>query len=152
MKKYIIILFIGIITGILLIGGFLFIKNRNNDSNDKAVSDKNGRYLTIINETKQKINEVHVIISDGTEIEAMKRDHAKDKSLDNKSFSLEIPKDYKKYKDFTIYLIDNYKVEYKKIVKNVPQKGRVEVVITQDDKIPESDSLKNKIDRFFNGD
>ncbi len=116
-------------------------------SNDRAIKDKDGRYLIIVNETKQVINEVRVTIDNGTEVDKMKKE-----DIDKKSFPIEIPKGYADYNDFTVTLVDRYDTEYQKKVSNVPKKGHVEVTITKDDVIKETDSLKNKINRFFNGD
>ena len=120
---------------------------RDATSNERAEKDKNGRYLTVINETKQVINEIHVTVDNGTEIESMKQ-----KDVDKKSLSIPIPKTFSKYDTFTVILVDRYGTEYRKTVKNVSKKGRTEVVINKDDVVKETDSLKNKLDRFFNGD
>lgn len=116
-------------------------------SNDSAERDKNGRYLTIVNETKQVINEVHVMVDSGTEIESMNKNN-----IDKKSFSIKIPKDYKEYNTFRVVLVDRYDTEYEKTISNVKRKGRTEVVINKDNVVKESDGIKKQIDRLFNGD
>jgi hypothetical protein len=120
---------------------------RDKTSNERAENDKNGRYLTVINETKQVINEIRVTVNNGTEIESMRQ-----KDVDKKSLSIPIPKTFKEYDTFNVILVDRYGTEYKKTVKKVKDKGRTEVVITKDDVVKETDSFKKKIDRFFNGD
>ena len=144
MKK--IIGFILVVLGLGIIAYFCFF-DKNDLSNDKAEKDKNGRYLTIINETNQVINEVHITVNNGTEIESMSK-----QDIDKKSFSIEIPKEYSKYNTFNVILVDRYDSEYKKTVEEVAQKGRTEVVISKEDIVKESNSWKKKIDRFFNGD
>lgn len=144
MKKILILILL--VAG--LIGSVIYsCSNRDKTSNERAEKDKNGRYLTIINETKQTINEIHVTVDKGTEIDSMKQENVNKKSL-----SISIPKAFSNYDTFQVILVDRYGTEYRKMVKNVSKKGRTEVVITKDDKAEETDSLKNKIDRFFNGD
>ena len=69
MKKVVII----VISLILVLGIGVaigrWIKDQDDDSNDKAVKDEKNRYLTIVNETGEVINEVHITVGDGTEIE-----------------------------------------------------------------------------------
>ncbi len=144
MKKILILILVvaGIVGSIIV-----SCSKRDKLSNDNAEKDKNGRYLTIVNETGQVINGVHVTIANGTEIESMKQGN-----VDKKSFSIKIPKEYKKYDTFNVILVDRYDAEYKKTVNNVAKKGRTEVVINKDDLVKETDGIKNKIDRFFNGD
>lgn len=145
MKKYLIILLI--VVGL----GFSIYKYFSGDnlSNDRAERDKNGRYITVINETKQVINKVYVTVNGGTEIEKMKRE---DIDINRTSFSIEIPKEYSEYNTFTVILVDRYDTQYKKTINNVSAKGRTEVKISKDDVVEETNSLKTKIDRFFNGD
>ena len=145
MKKILIILLIVIATIFTI---YKFFKG-DNLSNDQAEKDKNGRYITIINKTNQIINEVHVTVNDGTEINKMYQENIDEKK---KSFSIEIPNEYAKYNTFTVILVDRYKTEYKKTINDVPKKGRVELIINKDDMVNETNNLKTKIDRFFNGD
>ena len=116
-------------------------------SNDKAEKDKNNRYLTIINETEQVINEVHVSVGEGTEIEAAYRENP-----DKKSFPIELPKEYKDYTEFKVTLIDRYELKYEKTVTDVKEKGRTEVKFTEEDYIKQDGDLKKKVNKFFNGD
>ena len=145
MSKVITILIIILVAGFSI---YYFFKG-DNLSNDKAENDKKGRYITIVNKTNQIINEVHVTVGDGTEINKMTKENIDEKT---KSFSIEIPKTYSKYDTFTVILVDRYDTEYQKTIKDVPPKGRTEIVINKDDVVEETNSLKNKIDRFFNGD
>ncbi len=143
MQKVIIIILV--IVG--LVCGIIFFFTRDNLSNDHAEKDKNGRYITIVNNTGQVINEVKVTVNNGTEIESMNK-----KNIDKNSFSIKFPKEYDNYDSFHVSIIDRYGAEYRKSINNVAKKGRTEVVISNDDLVKESDSIKNKIDRFFNGD
>lgn len=143
MKKWLIL----ILVVLMVAAAFFLYEKRDEWSNDWAELDKNGRHLTIINETNQVINEVHVTIGNGTEIKAMNKEN-----IDQKSISIKIPKRYKKYDEFTVVIVDRYETQYKKIAKDVPKKGRTEVVITKDDVVKETNGFKKKIDRFFNGD
>ena len=131
----------------LIVGGVIWYVKRDPLSNDRAERDTNGRYLTIINETNQVINEVHVYINSGTEIESMKQEN-----VDKTSFSIKIPKTYLEYNTFVVVIKDRYGTEYQKKVSEVSPKGRTEIVIRKEDSVKETDSIKNKIDRFFNGD
>lgn len=144
MKKGLIIILLIII--IAAVAG-VFIINNYKFSNDRAQMDKNGRYLTIINDTNQIINEVRVTVGEGTEIEDMTRVNP-----DEKSFSIKIPKEYSEYDIFCVTLIDNYDVEYTKEVTNVMKNGRTEVKIGKENLVKESEKFSDKVDRFFNGD
>lgn len=115
--------------------------------NDDAEKDTKHRYLTIINATSQIINEVHVTIGEGTEIE-----HGYQKNPDENSFSVKIPNDYDEYTTFTITFIDRYGIKYQKKATNVKTQGRTEVKITEDDYVEQDGDFKRKIDRFLNGD
>lgn len=115
------------------------------DSNDKAEKKDNKRWLTIINDTDEIINEVYVLVGEGTELS-----HAYRKNPDTKSFSIEISKEYNEYDKFTITLIDRYEMKYEKMIENVDVKGRTEVIISKEDYVKQKGDLKRKIDRFFN--
>ena len=116
-------------------------------TNDEAEKDEKGRYLTINNLTGQVINELHVTVDDGTEIESLKKSN-----LDETSFSLIIPEQYKEHTDFTVTLIDRYELKYQKRVSNVPLTGRTEINITEEDYIKEDGDWWDKVNQFFNGD
>lgn len=153
MKKVLIILvtIIAIIgVAIVGIGVFTHVTNKDGDSrisNDKAEKDEKNRYLTIINETNQVINEVHITVGKGTEIE-----HGYQKNPDENSFSIKIPKEYDEYETFTVTLIDRYELKYQKKVTDIKEKGRTEVKITEEDYVEQEGDFKRKINRFFNGD
>lgn len=115
--------------------------------NDKAEGDRWGRYLTIINETDQIINEVHVTVGDGSEIE-----HAYQENPDEESFSIKIPREYKKETTFTVTLIDRYGLQYQKVVENVEKRGRTEVKFTEDDYVEQDGDFAKKITQRMNGD
>lgn len=137
---------------IIVIGSGLayFILNDNGDTrvtNDKAEKDTEGRYLTLINNTNQVVNEVYVAVGNGTEIE-----HGYQNNPDENSFSIEIPKDYSEYDTFIVTFIDRYELKYEKEVTGVKEKGRTEVVVTEKDYVKQKGDLKRKIDKFFNGD
>ena len=146
MKK---IVGIGIVVVLVLAMGIGIgiLVSKKKSSNDDAEKDKNGRYLTIINNTKEILNEVHITVGDGTEIE-----HAYQNNPDEESFSVEIPKQYNEYETFTVTVIDRNGMEYKKKAKNVKGKGRTEVVIEKDDYVEQEGDLWKKISDWFNGD
>lgn len=151
MKKIIkILIFVIILAAAAGLGGFYYVSNTDGHSrvtNDAAQADTQGRYLTIINATNQIINEVHITVGEGTEIE-----HNYQENPDETSFSIPIPESYQEYQTFIVTLIDRYGMKYQKEVANVPEKGRTEVSITEDDYVKQDGDLKRQIDRFFNGD
>ena len=116
-------------------------------NNDKAEQDEDGRYITIINETDQVINEVHIMIGEGTEIEAMRQTNP-----DETSFSIEVPDEYSEYTTFVVVLVDRYDLKYVKEIADVKSKGRTEVVISENDYVKEKGDFGGIIDKFFNGD
>lgn len=148
MKK---VLIISISIIVLIAAAILTIviinKKDSRITNDAAEKDKNGRYLTIINNTNQIINEVHITVGNGTEIEEMKQTNP-----DEKSFSIKIPEQYSEYNTFTVTLVDRYDMKYQKQVSEVGKKGRTEVVITEENYVEEKGDFFDKIDKFFNGD
>lgn len=134
----------------MTIVGIVFLIFTNKDTriqNDDAEKNENGRYLTIINKTDQIINEVHITVGSGTEIENMKQTNP-----DETSFSIEIPTQYSDYKAFTVTLIDRHELKYVKEINTVADKGRAEVVITEDDYVEEEGDFWNKVSKWFNGD
>ena len=148
MKKALIIA--GSVLLVVAIIGIIIAVAANQDTrkpNDDAEKDENGRYLTIVNETDQIINEVHITVGDGTEIEDMKQTNP-----DETSFSIKIPKQYSEYDTFTVTLIDRHDLKYKKEITDVADKGRTEVVITEDDYVEEKGDFWDKINKWFNGD
>ena len=148
MKKVLIIA--GSIFSVVIVVGMILFVNANKTTrtlNDDAEKDEEGRYLTIVNKTDQIINEVHITVGDGSEIEKMKQTNP-----DENSFSIEIPKQYSEYDTFTVTLVDRYDLKYIKKVTDVAVKGRTEVVITEDDYVKEKGDLWDKINKWFNGD
>ena len=148
MKKVLIIA--GSIFSVVIVVGMILFVNANKTTrtlNDDAEKDEEGRYLTIVNKTDQIINEVHITVGDGSEIEKMKQTNP-----DENSFSIEIPKQYSEYDTFTVTLVDRYDLKYIKKVTDVADKGRTEVVITEDDYVKEKGDLWDKINKWFNGD
>lgn len=138
------ILLVAVIIGIIIV---VIANPDTRKQNDKAEKDENGRYLTIVNETEQIINEVHITVGNGTEIEDMKQINP-----DETSFSIEIPKQYSEYATFTVTLLDRHDLKYVKEITDVAGKGRTEVVITEDDYIEEKGDFWNKVNKWFNGD
>lgn len=140
---------IAVMVIVLAIVGFVFINSsgqgKTRTTNDKAETDEEGRYLTIINETGEIINEVRIQVGEGTEIESMYQ-----KNPDEKSFSIEIPEEYEEYNKFTIIVIDRYELKYKKTVKEVKEKGRTEVKITKDNYVKQKGDWKKKWIEWFN--
>lgn len=147
MKKLLEIIMAVLMAVVLIVISVLCIKSKSQDNNVKAEEDEKGRYLTIVNDTGEIINEVYVYVGEGTEIESAHRENP-----DKKSFSIELPKGFDEYRKFTVLLVDRYEVEYKKEISDVKEKGRTEVVISKDDKDEETDSSWKKIVRFFNKD
>ena len=150
MKKIILILILVILAATAGAEGLRYLSNTDGSSrvtNDKAEADTQGRYLTIINETNQIINEVHITVGEGTEIE-----HNYQKNPDESSFSIKIPESYEEYTSFTVTLIDRYGIKYQREMIDVDKTGRTEVRITEDDYVKQDGDLKRQIDRFFNGD
>ena len=142
---------IGLIVG-FLIGGPIMSKIRpkvgkTNIANDTAEKKQEKRYLTIINKTGQIINEVHITVGEGSEI-----NKAYQKNPDDESFSIEIPEEYKKYETFNVTLVDRYGSKYEKKVSKAKQNGRTEVKLTEENKVKQKGDLKRSIDKFFNGD
>lgn len=121
--------------------------NDSRVTNDFAEKDIDGRYLTIINDTDQVINEIVVTVGNGTEIEEMKQSNP-----DERSFSIKIPEEYSEYNTFMVTLIDRYNMKYEKEVKEVKEKGRTEVIINKDNYVKEKGDFFKKINKFFNGD
>ena len=144
--KNIILIVVPIVIVISVIVAFN-IKKDSRKTNDAAEKDTDGRYLTIINDTEQIINDVYVTVGNGTEIEKMRQ-----KNPDEKSFSIEIPKDYSEYNTFTVTLIDRYDMKYEKVVNDVKAKGRTEVKINKENYVKEKGDFLNGVDKFFNGD
>lgn len=142
-----------VVTVLLIIVGSMVIPYLSNGdgntrvTNDKAQKDKKERYLTIINDTGEIINEVRITVGEGTEINS-----AFQENPDEQSFSIKIPREYKEYSEFTVILIDRYGMRFQKKVEDVPKKGRTEVKITEDDYVEQDGDWKRGWDKFFNGD
>ena len=148
MKRFFaIILVIAIIIGVAVLIIKIKPVNDSRVTNDFAEKDIDGRYLTIINDTDQVINEIVVTVGNGTEIEEMKQSNP-----DERSFSIKIPEEYSEYNTFMVTLIDRYNMKYEKEVKEVKEKGRTEVIINKDNYVKEKGDFFKKINKFFNGD
>ena len=145
MKNFLGIIVLIIVVAAASIGGYIYITH-SNTSNDSAQADKNGRYLTVVNHTNQIINEVHVTVGSGTEIEAMKQTNP-----DAGSLSIEIPKECAAYDTFTVTLIDRDGIKYQKEVTSVEKKGRTEVEFTQENYVKSEGDFFRKINKAFNG-
>ena len=116
-------------------------------SNDAARRDKEGRYITIVNDTGAIINTAFITVGEGTEIENTRWENP-----DKESFSVEIPKAYLEETTFTVNLEDRYGFKYKKMLNNVPEKGMQEARITKDDRVEEPGGWLKEVEMFFNGD
>jgi len=148
MKKVLIIIAsVVVIIVIAVLAIVIMSKKDSRITNDDAEKDEKGRYLTIINNTNQIINEVHVTVGNGTEIEDMKQTNP-----DEKSFSIEIPEQYSEYDTFLITVIDRYDMKYQKEIKDVKKQGRTEVEIKEENYVEEKGDFFDKVDKFFNGD
>ena len=122
-------------------------KDKSGVENDIAEKKEDERYLTIVNKTGQVINEVHITVGEGTEINAAHKENPKEDS-----FSVKIPKEYTEYDVFGVILEDRYGFLYEKEISDVKKAGRTEVPITKKDKVKRKGDWKRKIDQFFNGD
>ena len=148
MKKVLIIIAsVVVIIVIAVLAIVIMSKKDSRITNDDAEKDEKGIYLTIINNTNQIINEVHVTVGNGTEIEDMKQTNP-----DEKSFSIEIPEQYSEYDTFLITVIDRYDMKYQKEIKDVKKQGRTEVEIKEENYVEEKGDFFDKVDKFFNGD
>ena len=139
---------------IVLAGGCIvykgFFVNKIGDAdvlNVEAEKNKEKRYLTIINETNQVINEVYVYYGDGEEAETM---HVHEPERD--SFSIEIPEELVEYDKFTVTMIDRYGYKYEKTVRDVGSKGRTNVKISEENKVKQKGDFFRGIEQFFNND
>lgn len=144
----ILIVSILVISCIIGVGIYNNITNRDGNSrvsNDVAQKDINGRYLNIINDTNQIINEVRLFTTDGTEI---KRGYQH--NPDEKNFSIKIPKSYEEYDEFYVTIIDRYGIKYEKQISSVKIKGLTPVKISENDYVKQDGDWKKKLDRFFN--
>lgn len=122
-------------------------KDKSGVENDIAEKKEDERYLTIVNKTGQVINEVHITVGEGTEINAAHKENPKEDS-----FSVKIPKEYTEYDVFGVILEDRYGFLYEKEISDVKEKGRTEVKLTEKDKVKQKGDWKRKIDQIFNGD
>ena len=116
-------------------------------SNEEAQSDKENRYLTIVNKTGQIINEMRVTVGDGSEIESLKQIMP-----DEKSYSVKIPDSFREYSTFTVTFLDRYGLLYEKTVDQAAETGRTEVVVTKEDYVEQKGDWKRRVDQWFNGD
>ena len=110
--------------------------------NEKVLTDKEGRYLTINNETEQVIKDVRVTLETGAEIESLGK-----KNPDEPSFTVEIPKYLKEEDVFIVSFTDEYGMKYEKEVR-VPKAGRTAVELTEDDHVKRSGDFKRNIYKF----
>ena len=122
-------------------------KDKSGVENDIAEKKEDERYLTIVNKTGQVINEVHITVGEGTEINAAHKENPKEDS-----FSVKIPKEYTEYDVFGVILEDRYGFLYENEISDVKKAGRTEVTIKKKDKVKRKGDWKRKIDQFFNGD
>ena len=116
-------------------------------SNEEAQSDRENRYLTIINKTGQIINEMRVTVGDGSEIESLKQ-----VMPDEQSYSVKIPDSFREYSTFTVAFLDRYGLLYEKTVDQAAESGRTEVVVTEEDYVEQKGDWKRRVDQWFNGD
>ena len=119
---------------------------RKSTDNDDAQKDKKGRYLAIVNGTGEVINEIHVLVDEGCEIESMAQVNP-----DEESMSIQIPKEYAEYDAFEVIMIDCYGFKYQKKITEVNTKGVTVVKIEASDYVKQSGDWWKSIVRFFNG-
>ena len=131
---------------VVLLGMLLLTGCRKNTDNDDAHKDKKGRYLAIVNGTGEVINEIHVLVDEGSEIESMSQINP-----DADSMSIQIPKEYAEYDTFEVIMIDCYGFKYQKKVTGVNAKGITEIKIETSDYVKQSGDWWKNVVRFFNG-
>lgn len=134
-------------TLVLILCGCSFLKKDEvptETDNTTVVTDDKIRSATIINKTDQIINELQILVGEGTEITTSK-------NLEEKTMSYEFPEKYDKYTEFTFILIDRYGLKYEKKEK-INLKGQTEVVITEDDYVEQKGDFWKKVEKAFNGD
>lgn len=121
---------------ILLVLGCLFLTACGEKSAESQENEK--RFITVINKTKQVINELTITVDGGTEIVFVE-------NWDEKSESFEIPEEYAEHIDFTVTLVDPYKGVYEKEVTIEDEKGRHEVTVKKSDMTEEGDVISRKL-------
>lgn len=152
-KLLIIVAVIALLIIGIVIGGFAVMHFKDKTEGNSAVSNEvaeekeEERFLTIINDTEEVLNEVRVFVGEGTEIES-----AYQKNPDEKSFSIKIPKEFEEYDTFEVVAIDRYELKYEKTISNVATEGRTEVKITPDDYVEQEGDFMKKVEKWFNRD
>ena len=141
------IILIGIIVGVIIFAINKDTRGTSRVKNIKAEKKKDERFLTINNKTDLIINEVHIYLSDGTELE-----DAFQKNPDEKCFSIKINEEFNEYDKFKVELIDRYGRKYVKSVDKVKKTGRTAVSITKDDYKKQKGDFKRNLDAKMNGD
>lgn len=139
------VIMIAIISGIIFANNVISTREKGREEriNEKALTDKKGRYLTINNDTEQVIKDVRVTLETGVEIESLGK-----QNLDTPSYSVEIPEDLKEYDVFIVSFTDEYGMKYEKEVRGVPKAGNTPVVLTEDDHVKRSGDFKRNIYKF----
>ena len=132
MKKFI-IAFLVLIT--FALGGYFvfsaFFSSNLKVSNQTAEAKKEEKkFITVINNTGEVINKIVITIDEGTEVASIE-------NPDEKSISIEIPKEFAKYKNYTITLTDRNKYVYEVNKTIEGTTGRTEVIITSDHVVKE---------------
>lgn len=149
MKKTLLISGIAVvIISVIVIIVSILNPNKNPSSeedNKKAEKDTEHRYLTIVNKTEVIINHIYITVGNGSKV-------ASRENPDDTNIIIQIPDEFKKYSDFTITLIDRYDLKYEKNISNVPETGRTEVTVSQDNYVKQKGDWWKKINKAFNKD
>lgn len=135
-------LFIVLLLLFLVILSLFFLTRAKNSNQTAEQNEENGRYITVINHTGEVIKDLKILVDEGTEVVSETAPY----SSDTDSISVEIPKEFEEHSDFTIVLVSRHDFEFevKKTIKG--SNGRVEVVVTKDNKVKDG----NGLDKFFN--
>lgn len=147
MKNKILIIFGGILLAIgLVFGGFIIGRKTSNNNQGVSVSDaekdKENRYLTIVNETDKVINEITIMLEDGTEIDSIN-------NPDKDSITIQIDDAFSEHKDLVVKMVDNYDRLYMK-ASETSLKGRSTIAISQEDYVQQEGDWWKNISEWFN--
>lgn len=146
---FVVVIIVSLIIGVLIGGHSELKKVINPEPNpiiepSKAEEQKEKeRFVTVINETNNIIEELVILVSEGTVV-------TKKSKIDDESTTIKISDAYKDYSIFTITVTDNYGYLYKKEIFDLPKQGVTEVKITTDNRVEQKGDGWRRIEEFFN--